>query len=199
MGSVGRFVLLLAAGVFIMVVFVRSGESLGVLVLSLATFGLGLAAYVAQPWHLDRDRAGDGEADDATGAVRRRDDRWDGTWRCGHDVTWDERGVRGVAVGDRLPHLTVWSRVDGIGVGRHRDEVDQRGPQQRRGLRLDLYRGPGGGVGTTGAGPHTSGDQRRNVVWLCVGPDQDPDRVADELGAAWRRVAAQRRYPEPER
>lgn len=184
--TAARFVLLLAAGVGIMVLYVRAGESVVVLVLSLATLLIGLALWSQQPWRTD-------DAGKRTGAHPARGDGGgrgpDETWRCGHDIVWDERGVRAVAVGERLPELTVWSRIDGIAVGRHRSPVDDRGNQRRRGLRLELYQ-------PSGRPPGVSDGAER---WFCLGPDQDPERVAAELTSTWRRVAARRWYPEPER
>lgn len=168
--------LLLAAGVAIMVLYVRSGESLVVLMLSLVTLLAIVAVMAMRPWQ---------GAEDAG----RIDPAWDQTWRCGHDVTWDQRGIHAVAVGDRLPRLTMWSRVDRITVGQHRSQVDHRGHQRRRGLRLDLYQPV--------AGDRDGVDQRE--VWLCLGPDQDPERMAAELSSAWRRISTGRGQPKTER
>ncbi len=170
MGSAARFVLLLAAGVVIVVLYVRTGESLVVLALSLVTLLAGLVLAERRPWAVER-------SDSASGELR-----WDDTWRCGHDVVWDHQGVRAVAVGDRLPSLTLWSRIDRISVGPHRDVVADRGTEQRRGLHLELYRRDGELVASAGRGD----------VWLCLGPDQDPDRIVGALTRAWRQTASDR-------
>lgn len=155
-----------------MVAYVRSGESVAVLVLSLITFLAVLAVVARQPWAATRRTDGSPEQP------------WDDAWRCGHDLVWDRQGVQAVAVGDRLPQRVVWSRIDGVDSDRHRAAIDDRAADWRRAVHLDLYRPDG----------HPGPDE----LWLCVGPDQDPDVVATELERAWRRVAARRWYPEPD-
>jgi hypothetical protein len=184
-GSAARFTALLAVGVAIMVIYVRSGESLVVLLLCLATFLAGLAVWIKQPWAvgagLGAGRSGRAGTGDGRGP-NQPDLRWDDTWRSGHDITWDQQGVRGVTVGDRLPGMTVWSRIDRITVGRYRASADDRSPQRRQGIHLELYRRQGRPLDT--ADP--------SEVWLCLGPDQDPERVAADLASAWRRAMAAR-------
>lgn len=53
MGSAARFTALLVAGVAIVVLYVRSGDSPVVLVLSLLTLLVGLYLWDARPWELD--------------------------------------------------------------------------------------------------------------------------------------------------
>ncbi len=179
MGSAARFVLLLAAGVVIVVLYVRTGESLVVLALSLLTLLVGLVLVDRRPWVVDGTGSG---PDDLHG---------DDTWRCGHDVVWDRQGIRAVAIGDRLPSLTLWSRIDRIAVGLHSETLADQGAERRRGLHLVLDRRDGELVASAGRGD----------VWLCLGPDQDPDRVAGELSRARRRMAPDRtdRRPDPMR
>lgn len=185
MGSAARFTALLAVGVAITVIYVRSGESLVVLLLCLVTFLAGLAVWIRQPWAIGAGLGAgrSGRAGPADGREPNRPDlRWDDTWRSGHDITWDQQGVRGVTVGDRLPGMTVWSRIDRITVGRSRASTDDRSPQRRQGIHLELHRRQGR--------PLDPAD--RTEVWLCLGPDQDPERVAADLASAWRRAMADR-------
>jgi hypothetical protein len=193
MGSARRFGALLAAGVAIVVLYVRAGESPVVLVLALVTLVVGLVLWETRPW-LGAEAGGvepergpqagpgaTGDPDARSGRGRGRPGDLAGalrppgqldTWRSGHDLTWDERGIRAVAVGNRMPHLVVWSRIDAIDLVRHRAAVDDRRPERRRGIRLALYRPPG-----------KAGETE---TWLCVGPDQDIQRVTADLRSAWR-------------
>lgn len=171
-----RFLLLLAAGVAIVLAYVRSGESTVVLVLSLLTFLAVVAAVALRPW----------EAAGGPPFGARADRDGNDTWRCGYDVVWDGRGVEGVPVGDRLPRLVVWSRIDGIEAGRHRAALDDRPADWRRAVRLTLFRAGGG----EGDGP--------TELWLCLGPDQDPEALVADLDRAWTETAARRWYPGPD-
>ena len=173
MESAVRFLALLAVGVAVVVLYVRTGESVAVLVLSLTTLLIGLAAVALRPW-------------EGAGSARTEDlDHWDDTWRSGHDVVWDRRGVEAVAVGERTPRLVVWSRIDGIEIGRHRAGGGDGSTERRRGIRLTVYRPPGE------PGPRD--------LWLSLGPDQEPGLVATDLERAWRSVERPGARPTPDR
>lgn len=182
-----RFVGLLAVGVAIVVAYVRTGESIAVLVLSLVTFVVILAVVALRPWETAGIAGGTGSVDSAGDGDGRPIEDWDDVWRCGYDVTWGDRGVEAVAVGDRQPQRVVWSRIDGIDLGRHRASVGNRPPEWRRAVRLTLYQTSTGVDSESRSGPPER--------WLAVGPDQHPEDVVAGLDRARRQVAARRWAP----
>ncbi len=182
MRSAGLFFGLLAAGVVMVVVYIRSGESLAVLILSIVSLFAVVAIVQWRPWDLDAIRhAAAGPGRSVTTGRRRGRQGAAGAghgsarapvWRSGFDVTWDARGISGVAVGAKAPRLWSWSQIDDISHGWHRNAVAGRAAEERVALRLDF--------------PSLRNPEEPAEAWVTLGPGQDPADVVPLARAAWR-------------
>lgn len=185
------FLALMATGVFIVMIYIWSGESIAALILSIMTLFAALAIYEWKPWAVDggvdrlasrgeratvRSRVGANRSPRTEAAHRGPNP----VWRSRFDITWDQRGVSGVSLGGRAPQLWSWSQVDDISQAwctaideqdKEEKEVDD-GIDERIGLCLDF--------------PSLRNPEEPVQAQVMFGPSQDPDTVLTGLRAAWR-------------
>lgn len=182
------FVALLATGVLMVLIYVWSGESLVALILSIITLFAVLALAQAKPWSAAGGLAMAGPAGrraELLGGAPGSDDEEPiadlPVWRGRFDVTYDERGVSGVAVGDSAPRLYSWSQIDDIsqawvtastGEQLENDLVLIGETEERVGLRLDF--------------PSLRNPEEPENASLMFGPKQHPDIVMQRVRQAWR-------------
>lgn len=196
----------MAIGVLIVLIYIWSGESLVALVFSVITLFAVAAIVEWKPWAVDPGtelfgalRQPPGKATHASsrngaakgpgsGAAESRP-----VWRSRFDITWDTRGVSGVAVGKVAPQLWSWSQIDDISQAWVEDESPVS-----HGDSADTDTGNGTGTNTD------SQQQPKERVALCLdfpslrnpeepeqapvmfGPSQDPEQVVVGLRSAWR-------------
>lgn len=221
---------LLSAGVLIVLVYIWSGESIPVLVLSIVTLFAVLFLMEWRPWDpenasgpfasregsekpsrsrntgRDRNEPADRTArgrngaegpDDATQRTRSkagapgenragrkqlpapppaRSRKRPTVARADLDVTWDDRGVSGVPVGQRAPRMWSWASIDEVGAEVLPDR--NHGRPTRTALRIDL--------------PDAKDPMEPVVAWLSFGPEQVPDEAVESIKLAWRSSKRQR-------
>lgn len=168
----------MATGILMVLVYLWSGESVTALVLSIVTLFAVLAIIQWKPWEAGLGEPGDGSARAVTGRTSLIERNDGDVWRSTFDITWDLRGVSGVALGARAPQMWAWSRIDDIshdwcppidGGGADDDEAE---PMERVGLRLDF--------------PDLRNPEEPAHAWVMFGPDQAPDEVVTGARIAWR-------------
>ncbi len=187
------FIALMATGILIVMIYIWSGESIAALIMSIVTLFAVLAIVEWRPWAIDGEaeplfnRAGRtgrvtvGRSDRPAATERRSADP---VWRSEFDITWDRRGVSGVAIGKRAPQLWSWSQIDDISQAWCQDsdpgpgsspgaDVDRRDvAEERIGLCLDF--------------PSLRNPEEPTTAQVMFGPDQHPDEIVPRLRAAWR-------------
>ncbi len=189
--SVATFLSLMTAGVLIVLVYIWSGESIIALAFSIVTLFAVLALLQWQPWVIDDDNGG-GRAVDPPQVLGQKPSASRAasmatpTWRCPFDITWDERGISGVAMGSRAPQMWSWSQIDDIGHDWYRSEVGagpatsptdagagrSSQPEERVAFRLDF--------------PDLRNPEEPAQAWVRFGPQQDPEDVERLAKAEWR-------------
>lgn len=175
--SVATFTALMVTGVLIVLIYIRSGESLVALALSLITLFVVLGLWQWRPWALDgstRRGAGAGATLlDRSEPIASAPVDGPPCWRCPMDITWDDRGVSGVALGARAPQLWSWSQIDDIGEDWCTADHDPADPGgERLAFRLDF--------------PDLRNPEEPAQAWVRYGRNQDPEQVKVEARAAWR-------------
>ncbi len=199
MRSVGNFFGLLATGVLIVLIYIWSGESLVALVLAIVTLFAVAAIIEWKPWAVDPGTEVFGplrhphprSAAAKPSTAGRSPTSKRPVWRSRFDITWDARGVSGVAVGKVAPQLWSWSQIDDISQAWCEDEPmvagakdngepdggsdaqpPAQGPEERVALCLDF--------------PSLRNPEEPEQAPVMFGPAQDPDPLVTELRAAWR-------------
>ncbi len=173
----------MAIGVLMVLIYVWSGESIIALVLSILTLFAALAVWQWQPWAVDSAGAdGTGGAGPSVrpertellpsrGSEPRPRDKTS-AWRSSFDITYDDRGVSGVAVGSQAPQMWSWSQIDDI--DHHWCPLDQVSQQAEERLALRLFF------------PDLRNPEEPAQAWVMFGPDQQPEVVEREARSAWR-------------
>lgn len=181
MRTAGLFTALMAAGVAIVLVYIWSGESLAVLILSIISLFAVLLIVQWRPWRVDGDslwpRPSTEDPDPHLDAALPDDPDRHGSgtapvWRSRFDVTWDGRGLSAVAVGERAPQMWSWTRMDDICYDWCAAISEDDVAEERLALRLDF--------------PDHRNPEEPLSAWLMLGPDQDPATIVANGRLAWR-------------
>ncbi|MGB5759152.1 MAG: hypothetical protein WBM50_19730, partial [Acidimicrobiales bacterium] len=221
MRSAARFIAMLATGVLIMMIYIWSGESVAALIMAIVTLFAVVAIIEWKPWAVDGDdhqppgwsKRSTGWAGAGTGAASapdhprsEGDDSPDPVWRSEVDITCDDRGVSGVAIGERAPRLWSWLQIvdiqqvwytwadgDPVGELRNRPEPEEGEAAEAAGAD-DVASGER--IGLCLSFPMHRNPEKPAEAGIMFGPDQDPDTVVHDLRSAWRRskVAKSRFY-----
>ena len=166
MRSVVRFVVLMAIGIGIVMIFIWSGESLIVLALTIITLFAVLGIWLWRPWEAAGSGIGlESGGNEALDVVGGSDTGEVGPcWRNPFDITWDDRGLSGVLLGAQAPQMWTWSQIDDIGYDWFTD-----GLEERLAFRVSI--------------PDVQNPAEPVEVWVMFGPEQEPMEV-------WRQAKA---------
>ena len=166
----------MAIGVLIVLIYVWSGESIIALILSIMTLFAALAVWQWQPWVVSGDADGPSVRPVQTELLPTRPstDRQttESVWRSSFDITYDERGVSGVAVGSQAPQMWSWSQIDDI--DHHWCALEHGDDQLEERLALRLFF------------PDLRNPEEPVQAWVMFGPTQEPEEVEREARATWR-------------
>jgi len=166
----------MAIGVLIVLIYVWSGESIIALILSIMTLFAALAVWQWQPWVVSGDADGPSVRPAQTELLPTRPstDRQttESVWRSSFDITYDERGVSGVAVGSQAPQMWSWSQIDDI--DHHWCALEHGDDQLEERLALRLFF------------PDLRNPEEPVQAWVMFGPTQEPEEVEREARATWR-------------
>ncbi len=199
----------MATGVLIVLIYIWSGESIVALLLSIFTLFAIAAIIEWKPWTIKTGTEVFAPLRQSRSSSNRSRGDWGGAgngsppiWRSRFDITWDERGVSGVALGKVAPQLWSWSQIDDI--SNAWCELDSflqnsAGPTSVGPTSVDRT-----SAGPTSVDRNTADLDDAERVALCLdfpslrnpeepeqaqvmfGPTQHPDDIVSRLREAWR-------------